>query len=158
VTAASGALSIGRSGYSADEFVDAVTNKYQSLYDQGYAMAQKAADNGLIRDTNLAKGNQTDGFARAGLRDWLKSENIPEGPGEIIQVNRRLYDPSGSGAYRIPDVYIPSSQTILDGSLTFEEADFAQILDFTEFSGGARTTIIAPAGAGLKWGSYTIYR
>jgi hypothetical protein len=149
--------SIGNSGYqSIGEFTDAVSAKYQSLYDQGYSIASQNAQLGLIPNTARAIGSDTDAFARVGLRDWLTNvEGIDEGPGQIIQVNRRLYDPAGSGAYRVPDVYIPGSQTILDGSISFKTASSRQIIDFGTFSGGAKTTIIAPSG--LQWGSYGIY-
>jgi hypothetical protein len=151
-----GSVSIGKSGCgSIEEFSDAVTAKYQSLYDQGYAVAQKRAAQELIPNTARSIGSDADEFARTGLRDWLSgSEGIQEGPGQVIQVNRRLYDPTGSGKYRIPDVYIPGSGTILDGSISFKTSSLRQIQDFAKFSGGARTTIIAPKG--LRWGSYSI--
>ncbi len=149
---------IGKSGYrSIGEFTDAVTAKYQSLYDQGYSIAEKMASQGRIQNTARAIGSKTDEFARVGLRDWLTNvEGIEEGAGRIIQVNRRLYDPSGSGAYRVPDVYIPGSQTILDGSISFKTSASLQIIDFRNFSGGARTTIMAPTSPNLQWGSYGI--
>ena len=149
-------VSIGRSGYkSIAEFTDAVTVKYQALYDQGYVIAQKMVAKGRIPNTARAIGSKTDEFARVGLRDWLSNvEGIEEGTKSIIQVNRRLYDPMGSGAYRVPDVYIPGSQTILDGSISFKTGASKQIIDFKRFSGGAKTTIIAPSG--LPWGSYGI--
>jgi hypothetical protein len=152
------AVSIGKSGYSSiGEFADAATAKYQALYDQGYGIAQQRAAQGIIPNTNLALGSATDEFARVGLRDWvINTEGLAEGPGEIIQINRRLYDPTGSGAYRIPDVHIPGAQTILDGSLSFKVGTTPQIRDFSAFSGGSRTTIIAPNG--LRWGSYGIVR
>jgi hypothetical protein len=155
-TIAPDATLIGNSGYrSIGEFTDAVTAKYQSLYDQGYSIASQNATQGLISNTARAIGSDADAFARVGLRDWLTNvEGIQEGPGEIIQVNRRLYDPSGSGAYRIPDVYIPGSQTILDGSISFKTGATPQVVDFGKFSGGAKTTIIAPSG--LPWSSYSI--
>jgi hypothetical protein len=150
--------SIGNSGFrSIGDFTDAVTTKYQSLYDQGYSIAEKMALRGRIPNTAQAIGSKTDQFARVGLRDWLtNAEGIEEGVGKIIQVNRRLYDPSGSGAYRVPDVYIPGSQTILDGSISFKMGTSRQIIDFGKFSGGAKTTIITPSTSSLPWGSYGI--
>lgn len=146
-TVATDSVLIGNSGYrSIGGFSDAVTGKYQSLNDQGYAIASQNASQGLIPNTSRAIGSDTDAFARVGLRDWLTNvEGIDEGPGKIIQVNRRLYDPLGSGAYRVPDVYIPGSQTILDGSISFKTGASPQIIDFGRFSGGAKTTIIAPS-------------
>lgn len=156
MSAGASSASIGNSGYrSIGEFSDVVTTKYQSLYDEGYTIASQNASQGLIANTARAIGSDTDAFARVGLRDWLRNvEGIDEGPGAIIQVNRRLYDPSGSGAYRVPDVYIPGSKTILDGSISFKTGSSPQVIDFEKFSGNAKTTIIAPSG--LPWGSYGI--
>jgi hypothetical protein len=157
--AASGTL-IGKSGFrSITEFTDAVTSQYQALYDQGYILAVDRAKQGLIANTPVVVGNETDSFARYGLKDWLaNTEGIDEGPGQIIQVNRRLYDPLGSGSYRLPDVYIPASQTILDGSVQFKTNSMGQILDYNSFSGGAKVIIVRPSAVppGSASGSYGI--
>jgi hypothetical protein len=151
---------IGNSGFrSIDEFTDAVTAKYQALYDDGYAATMKKVEQGLLPNEPLVIGNRTDLFARTGLRDWLANvEGIDEGPGQIIRVNRRLYDPVGSGSYRVPDVHIPESQTILDGSLQFKTGSMSQINDYKAFSSGARITIIRPSRApsDIVAGSYGI--
>jgi len=113
---------------------------------------------GLLPNDPLIIGNKTDALARIDLRDWLNAEGISEGPGEIIQVNRRLYDPLGSGNYRVPDVHVPGSQTILDGSLQFKTDAMTQILDYRAFSNGAKVTIVRPSTAPDGWasGSYGI--
>jgi hypothetical protein len=134
-----------------------VAAKYQELYDQGYALTTQRVNQGLVANNNTAIGTEVDAYARVGLRDWLANvENIPEGPGQIIQVNRYLYDPAGSGAYRIPDVYIPSAGTILDGSIAFKTGSLPQINDFWNFSNGANITIIRPTSlvTGPIEGSY----
>ncbi|UOO87655.1 VENN motif pre-toxin domain-containing protein [Neisseria arctica] len=147
---------IGKSGYrSIQEFTEAVRMNYQKFYDQGYAQAKKLAEQGKIGKSNREIGSNADQYARVNLRDWLKNEGIKEGPSEIIQINRRLYDPLGSGKYRIPDVYIPGSKTILDGSLEFKTKQSKQIQDFNRYSNGAKTTIIVPSGATSR-GSYSI--
>jgi hypothetical protein len=89
---------IGNSGFrSIGEFTDAATAKYQALYDESYAKRMKRVNLGLLPNGPFVIGNRTDTLARVGLRDWLNAENIGEGSGQIIQVNRRLYDPFGSG-------------------------------------------------------------
>lgn len=152
---------IGNSGFrSVGEFTNAATTKYQALYDEGYASTMERVNQGLLPNDPLLIGNKTDSLARVGLRDWLKSEEIGEGPGQVIQVNRRLYDPLGSGNYRVPDVYIPDSQTILDGSLQFKNSMTSQIADYHSFSGGARIIVVRPSSAPEGWasGSYGIVR
>ncbi|HTV31276.1 MAG TPA: hypothetical protein VMF32_26310 [Xanthobacteraceae bacterium] len=139
---------IGRSGFrNIGEFTDAVTAKYQELYDESYANVMSSVSQGLLPNDPLIIGNKTDALARVDLRDWLNAEGISEGPGQIIQVNRRLYDPIGSGNYRVPDVHVPGSQTILDGSLQFKTDAMMQILDYQAFSSGEKVTIIRPSTA-----------
>ena len=62
----------------------------------------------------------------------------------MVAVNRRLYDPFGSGAYRIPDVYIPSTQSIFDGTIGFKTSEWSQTIQFHDFSGGGNVTIFRP--------------
>jgi len=40
-----------------------------------------------------------------------------EGRGQRIQVNRNLYDPSLSGSYVRPDVYLQDEGVVLDGTI-----------------------------------------
>lgn len=114
----------------------------------------RLVNQGLIRNDNLVIGSRVDRFARDGLRQWLAAEGIQEGAGRIIAVNRRLYDPLGSGPYRQPDVYIPGARLILDGSLEWKVATSPQILGFRAYSGGANVTIIRPTVL-PKGGSYS---
>jgi hypothetical protein len=152
---------IGRSQYrTTAEFSDAVAAKYQQLYDQGYSLTMQDVAQGLVKNDPMVIGGKVDTFARTGLRDWLSNaEGIEEGPGSIIQVNRRLYDPCGSGAYRIPDVYIPGANTIFDGTIAYKTNLLDQTIDFNAFSGGGNVTIIRPSGLvtnGVQ-GSYGLY-
>jgi len=163
-------LSLGRSGYrSIDEFGDAALKQYQSFYDQHYEDVARLARNPAIPNSSFLIRRRVDGLARQNMREWLRSEGIPEGPGEVVQINRRLYDPAGSGAYRVPDVYIPDANTILDGSLAQKFGSNPQIANFGRFSGGARTTIVRPSSlapspeietgrSGSVVGSYGIIR
>ena len=150
---------IGRSGFrNAGEFSDAVAARYQQLYDEGHAITMRRVAQGLVADSPAAIGSEVDEFARLRLLDWLDTEGTEEGPGRLIQVNRRLYDPTGSGLYRIPDVYIPAAQSILDGSIALKTSATPQIQEFWSFSNSANVTIIRPSAlvSGDVQGSYGI--
>ncbi|HEY7853078.1 MAG TPA: hypothetical protein VIB82_08885, partial [Caulobacteraceae bacterium] len=111
-----------------------------------------------------AIGGRLDGLARDGIRQFVEDEGVREGSGELIQINRRLPDPDGSGASRFPDIYIPKAGVIFDGSLAPKFASSLQIADFGRFSGGAKTSIVRPSslppkdlgGGGSIMGSYGI--
>jgi hypothetical protein len=142
------------------DFRDAVGVKYQALYDQGYTDTMDLVRRGLVANDPTVIGSRVDSIARDGLRDWLSSKpvGIQEGPGRMIAVNRRLYDPFGSGAYRIPDVYIPSTQSVFDGSIGFKTSEWNQTIQFHDFSGGGNVIIVRPTQmlvpAGQPQGSY----
>jgi hypothetical protein len=138
---------IGRSGFKTiGEFRDAVAVKYQQLYNQAYSDTMNLVSQGLVENDPLVIGSRVDGIARTGLRDWsLNVEGIQEGPGRILQINRRLYNPSGGGAYRIPDVYVPGARSIFDGTIALKNNMLPQTVDFNIFSGGGNVMIIRPA-------------
>jgi hypothetical protein len=142
------------------EYRDAVGATYQQLYDQGYSLTVNRVNQGLVANDPLVIGSEVDTFARDGLRQWsLNVEGIREGPGRIIQINRRLYDPSGSGAYRIPDVYIPGAGSIFDGTIAPKTAFMPQTVEFNAFSLGGNVTIVRPNQlvTGGVQGSYGLY-
>jgi len=89
------------------------------------------------------------------MKLWAQSEGVAEGAGapNIIQINRRLLDPSFSGAYRVPDVFVPPVGQIFDAPLEFKTWDLPQIQDFWNYSNGSRITIVRPTDVG---GSYSL--
>ena len=118
-----------------------------------YARVQARVAAGKLPADAMTVGNRTDAIARAALRRWLSSsEGIQEGPGRIIQVNRWLRDPSGSGAYRIPDVRIPGANITFDGTIGWKTAGTPQIVDFRGFSGGDNIIIVRPTQLGGSYG------
>jgi len=98
-------------------------------------------------------GDAVDRFSQARLSAYLRSEGISEGPGSLIQINRYLRDPAGSGLYVRPDVRIPAAGRIFDATVGFKGARSAQITGFSQYSGGNYITVTRP---GLVGGSYSI--
>ena len=88
-------------------------------------------------------GRETDAAARAQLRLYLRRQGISEGRSGEVQVNRRLYDPSGSGEYRVPDVRIPSVPLILDGTIGTKTPATPQVRDFMNW-GNNQVNIVTP--------------
>lgn len=93
-----------------------------------------------------------DNYARSQMRSWLASEGLFEGQGSVIQINRWLRDPTGSGAYRIPDVRIPSANVIFDGTIGIKTSSTPQVIDFGSFSGGNNVIIVRPTRLGGSYG------
>lgn len=145
---------IGRSNFrSINEFGDAVFDRYQQFYDQGFSIAQRRVAAGRLANNARDIGSATDRYARLQLRRWLANEGIDEGAGGIIQVNRWLRDPTaGSSSYRIPDVRIPGANISLDGTIGWKSATTPQIRDFRLFSGSDNVTIVRPTQIGGSYG------
>ncbi|WP_196491728.1 LysM peptidoglycan-binding domain-containing protein [Burkholderia territorii] len=143
---------------SADALASEAFLRYQRYTDAGYERAlnlelsgKLTIPDGMARETII--GQNADAFARFRMGRWLKSEGIPEGSGQAVQLNRWLRDPSGSGSYRIPDVRIPDANVIMDGTIGYKWGSTPQVADFYQFSGGNQVTIVRPTVLG---GSYSI--
>jgi hypothetical protein len=134
------------------EFRDAVFRRYQQFTDQAYARVQARVAAGRIPNDPMTIGRIVDARARGAMRRWLATEGIGDGPGDIIQINRWLRDPGGSGAYRIPDVRIPGARISFDGTIGWKTSSTPQIRDFRLFSGGDNVIIVRPTQLGGSYG------
>jgi hypothetical protein len=143
---------IGRSGFrSWDEFNAEAYRRYQQYVDEAYADAIRAEDEGMLTGhRNTRVGNFVDQTSRADMRAWLRSEGIPEGAGNPVQLNRWLRDPTGPGYVR-PDVQVPG--LILDATVGKKPPGTTQIDRNAKYSGGKPTTVVRPSQLG---GSCTV--
>jgi len=143
---------IGRSEFrSWEEFNAEAYRRYQQYVDEAYEDGIRADQDGLLpgnRNTRL--GNMVDQASRARMRAWLESEGIPEGPDGLVQLNRWLRDPAGSGAYVRPDVQVPG--LILDATVGNKPPGATQLERNAQYSGCIPTTIVRPSKLG---GSYS---
>ena len=148
---------IGRSAFkNPSQFADALEVRYQGFVDDAYIVAERLERQGLLRgNANTRVGDFVDRVASRDLKAWLRSEGIPEGPRAIVQVNRWLRDPSGSGLYVRPDVRIPAAGRIFDATVGYKPYNSPQIVGFRRYSGGDQITIVRPA-TGSAGGSYSI--
>jgi hypothetical protein len=145
---------LGRSGFiTSEEFAQATFERYQGAVNAGHARATAAEARGLLRgNPNTRVGTFVDDFSSQALRRWLRAEGISEGPGNMVELNRWLRDPSGSGSYVRPDVRLPGSQRIYDATVGFKPLEATQIQRFLGYSRGDYVTIVRPDAVG---GSYS---
>ncbi len=125
-----------------------VSTSYQQFYNEAWQQTAARFNQGEIvvpagQSWQTILGRETDAAARAQMRMFLQREGISEGAGGQVLLNRRLNDPSGSGAYRIPDVNIPGAGLILDGTIGTKTIMTPQIQDFINWS-GSRVNIVSP--------------
>jgi RHS repeat-associated protein len=126
-----------------------IINNYQRYYSEAWSQVVNDFNKGNITipaemNWKTVLGQRTDAIARNRLINFLRREGIPEGPQTDVLVNRWLRDPSGSGKYRIPDVRLKTTRTILDGTIGNKTVTSPQIQDFIQFSGGDNVIIIKP--------------
>lgn len=126
-----------------------IINNYQRYYSEAWSQVVNDFNKGNITipaemNWKTVLGQHTDAIARNRLINFLRREGILEGPQTDVLVNRWLRDPSGSGKYRIPDVRLKTTGTILDGTIGNKTMASPQIQDFIQFSGGDDVIIIRP--------------
>jgi hypothetical protein len=145
---------IGKSGFTPEEFAQVSYERYQGYVNDAYDAATAAESKGLLRgNPNTRIGNFVDRESALRYKQWLASEGVTEGPGSVVEMNRWLRDPAGSGLYVRPDIRIPSAGSILDATVGWKWSTDTQIMRFSKFSGGDRITIVRPQQLG---GSYSI--
>lgn len=146
---------IGRSGFrTSSEFAEAVGTRYQGFVDDAYIAGQRLEAQGLLRgNPNTRLGDYVDRISQRDLSAYLTSEGLAEGPGGLIQQNRWLRDPAGSGLYVRQDVRIPAAGRIFDATVGFKPSGSTQITRFGQYSGGDYITVVRPGPVG---GSYSI--
>lgn len=139
---------IGKSGFGSwDEFNVEAYRRYQRYVDDAYDAALIAEQEGLLRgNRNTRLGSFVDQTSRARMIAWLRAEGIPEGPGNSVQLNRWLRNPSGTGAYVRPDVQVPG--LILDATVGRKHPETSQLMRNAEYSGGIPTTVVRPSQLG----------
>lgn len=122
--------SIGNTKLTPEQFVEEIRNRYQSAFADGVDIADKRLASGERPigeevPLELQRGILADRSAQKQLRDYLNSINVPEGPGQLIALNRWAYYQDGSGLHGQPDVLIDAGiahRHILDGKATdFED-------------------------------------
>jgi hypothetical protein len=124
-------------------------NNYQRYYSEAWMRTVKKFNMGKIdiqteMNWKTILGQETDRAASYRLKNFLKSNGIVEGAKADVLVNRWLRDPSGSGKYRIPDVRLKQTGTILDGTIGDKTLATPQIQEFIIFSHGDNVIIIKP--------------
>jgi hypothetical protein len=127
---------------------DSLGNRATAMYQQFYNEAwQKTVQAFVAGDINISTGQKlmtvlgqrTDAAVRMAMNNWVSAEGLSD---QVI-INRRLYDPLGSGRYGIPDVYVPSENLILEGTIGTKTMNTPQIQNFLNWTGG-RVQIINP--------------
>jgi hypothetical protein len=150
--------SVGIARITPDALISNVEQRYQDAFKIGFERAQRRLEGGerLIYPADMPKQLQiglfADKFAKDTVGDYLRSVGLPEGPGQIVALNRWAYDRQGSGFYVRPDVLIdfgPNYRHWIDGKSSYVNDGVVpkQLQDFFRYTGSQSGTIATPVGS-----------
>ncbi|KQV92819.1 calcium-binding protein [Rhizobacter sp. Root1221] len=129
--------------------------RYQKAFESAVELGEARYESGKLpypkdMPKQLQVGLFADGVARNVLVDYNKTLGVPEGPGQVISLNRWAYDMQGSGNYVRPDVLFdfgPKQRSWLDGktSLTGSQTT-TQFENFYKYTGATSGKVITRNG------------
>lgn len=119
--------SIGSDRLSPDQWAAENTRRYQAGYGDGLAEGQRRYEArrlpfALDMPRDLQIGLYADGAARDAVIRYNRSIGVPEGPGQLLSMNRWSYDPSGSGEYNRIDLLMDLGPSRNNGALILRTA------------------------------------
>jgi hypothetical protein len=119
--------SIGTEKLTPDQWVVENTRRYQGAFAVGMEEGQRRYDAGTLRypadmPSQLQIGSFADNAARTAVIAYNQSIGVPEGPGQLLSMNRWSYDPSGSGLYNRVDMLMDLGPNRNNGALILRTA------------------------------------
>ena len=149
---------IGRSRFAGPgDFAEVVGARVQGFTDGAFPVVLGLEARGALRGNPSTRiGTRLDRIVNQDIRDFLNVEGITEGPGQLIQLDRRLVDPAGSGTFVRPDVRIPLANRTFEVTVADKRFNGSQLQGFLNFSND-NVTIIRPAGLPDR-GSFSLVR
>jgi hypothetical protein len=119
--------SIGTAKLSPADWVAENTRRYTNAFAVGMDEGQRHYDAGTLRypadmPGQLQVGSFADRLARDAVISYNRSIGVPEGPGQLLSMNRWSYDPSGNGAYNRIDLLMDLGPSRNNGALILRTA------------------------------------
>ncbi len=149
--------SVGTSRIAPEVLVRNVEERYQAAFAMGIDEAEQTLAAGerlrypMDMPQQLQVGLFADNAAKNVVRDYLRNMGVPEGPGQIVALNRWAYDQQGSGLYVRPDVLFdfgPNHRHWIDGKSSFVNSGVLpqQLSSFFEYIGSQTGTVATRDG------------
>jgi YD repeat-containing protein len=119
--------SIGTAKLSPADWVAENVRRYANAFATGIDEGQRRYDAGTLRypqemPSQLQVGSFADNAARVAVIAYNRGIGVPEGPGQLLSMNRWIYDPSGSGAYNRIDLLMDLGPSRNSGALILRTA------------------------------------
>jgi hypothetical protein len=157
--------SIGNQRMAPARWVEENTQRYLRAFNAGLEEGQSRYANGTMRfQADMPEQLQVGIFAHqraeAAISSYNRAMGIPEGPGQLVVLNRWSYDPSGSGSTVRPDMLLDLGPNrgnnllrfVVDGKSSVAEAlsSNSQFGRTSSWLGGASIRAATPQGL-LPW-------
>lgn len=119
--------SVGTGKLSPAQWVAENTRRYGDALAVGMTEGQRQLNAGTLRypldmPGQLQVGLFADNAARGAVIRYNQSIGVPEGPGQLLSMNRWSYDPSGSGAYNRIDLLMDLGPSRNNGAMILRTA------------------------------------
>jgi hypothetical protein len=147
---------VGNQGMSPAQYLTENETRYQRAFVRGVELGEERYARGELRypadmPKQLQVGLFADDFGKRTLLTYNNALGVPEGPGQIISLNRWSYDPQGTGLYIRNDVLVdlgPNQRYWIDGKSSLAEAlsSAKQFETFNRYTGAVRGKVATPQG------------
>lgn len=147
---------IGNAKLTVAQYLAEIETRYQRAFARGVEMGEERHVRGELRypadmPKQLQVGLFADDFGKRTLLTYNNALGVPEGPGQLISLNRWTYDPQGTGLYIRNDVLVdlgPSQRYWIDGKTSVTEGlnSVKQFETFYRYTGAVRGKVATPQG------------
>jgi len=147
---------IGNARFTPAQYLAEAETRYQRAFARGVELGEQGYARGELRypgdmPKQLQVGLFADNIAREALVRYNQALGVPEGPGQIISLNRWAYDPQGTGLFVRPDVLIdfgPNQRYWIDGktSLLEGQSSAKQFEIFYRYTNAIGGKVATPQG------------
>jgi hypothetical protein len=149
---------VGTARITPEALTANIEQRYQAAFKDGFERATNKLANGelLLRypvdmPQQFQVGLEGDRTGKDAVSQYLRSIGLPEGPGQIVSLNRWAYDRQGSGFYVRPDVFVdlgPNARHWIDGKSSYLNNGVLpqQLQQFFKFTGSQTGTVATPIG------------
>jgi hypothetical protein len=147
---------IGNAKLTPTQYLGEVEARYQRAFVRGVELGEERYGRGELRypadmPKQLQVGLFADDFGKRALLTYHAAIGVPEGPGQVVSLNRWSYDPGGTGLYIRNDVLVdlgPGQRYWVDGKSSLMEAQNSakQFQTFHQYTATARGKVATPQG------------
>lgn len=147
---------IGNAKLTPAQYLSEVETRYQRAFARGVELGEQGYARSELRypvdmPKQLQVGLFADNIGREALVRYNQALGVPEGPGQILSLNRWAYDPQGTGQFVRHDVLVdfgPNQRYWIDGKTSLMQSQISakQFETFYRYTNAAGGKVATPQG------------